>query len=106
MKELFNRETLSTILIALLIGMLLGVFYNTKYSIGLRTYFHEVYTKLHPEVKKDSKTIIIEQVTKNSQNIPQKDIFEKPERENKFFTVIKKIFVKPEQKTETIFDNY
>ena len=66
----------------------------------------DMYIKVHPEVKKDSKTIIIDQVTKNTHNVPQKDIFEAPKKENKLVIFIKRVYGEEKPKRETIYDNY
>lgn len=106
MKNFFDKEILLTILLALLLGMFLGVFYNTKYSIPLRTFMHNMYIKSHPEIKDDSKTIIINKVSGKFSSLPQKDIFESKNNDNKFIMFIRKIFSKPVEKEKTIFDNF
>ena len=101
--ELWCWENISTIVIALLLGVFLGVFFQTSYSLGIRTFFHNVYVKLHPEINKDSKTIIIDRVTKDTPNLPQNDIFEEPEKkENGFIKIIKKVFIHKDKEQTTI----
>lgn len=104
MNEIFNKDTFLTFFIALLLGLFLGVFYNSNYSITFRMYVHNIYTKLHPEIEKESINIIIDKASSSSKGIPQNDIFEKNFQDNKFVCFIKKIFFKP--KKQTIFDNY
>lgn len=103
-KKSKNNELIFIAFLFLLIGLVIGVFFQSGYSIGMRTFFHQIYIKFHPETQKDSKTIIIEQVTKNTSTIPQNSIFDKPEKkENKFILIIKRIFPAKE-KPKTIND--
>lgn len=103
--ELWTWSNISTIAIALLLGMFLGVFFKSSYSIGIRTFFHNIYVKLHPEITKDSKTIIMDRVTKDTPNLPQNDIFEEPaQKENGFIKIIKKVFIHKQKEKQTIDD--
>ncbi len=103
--DIHNYDAYLTIIIALLLGMFAGVFFQTKYSLGIKTFFHNVYIKLNPDSQKDSKTLILERVTKDTPNLPQKDIFEEPEKkDNPFVLYIKRIFINKNEKTHTIHD--
>ena len=104
-EDIMNYETGLTLLIALLLGLFLGVFFQTQYSVGIRTVFHNIYTKLCPDTQKDSKTIIMERVTKDTPNLPQKDIFETPKKkENEMVLFIKRLFIKEKKTEQTIND--
>lgn len=101
--DLWCWENISTIIIALLLGVFLGVFYQTQYSIGLRTFVHNMYVKMHPEINKDSKSIIMDRVTKDTPALPQKDIFEEPAKEeNGIIKIIKKVFIRKDKEQTTI----
>lgn len=109
MKELFlklwNWETVSTVLIALLLGMFLGVMFNSKYSIPLRVKFHDFYVKINPDTQKDSHTLIMEKVTKDAPILPQNSIFDEPEKkENRFIKTFYRIFNKNHERKQTIHD--
>ena len=109
MKKFFkdiSREDIYTIIIALLIGMFVGVFFQSGYSIGIRSFFHNIYTKINPNSQKDSKTLINDRATKDIPNLPQKDIFETPKKKDCGVVIfIKKIFHNSEQEKDTI-DNF
>lgn len=104
-EELISLDTVLVIAIALTLGMLIGIFYHSQYSIGIRTFIHDVYVKTHPNIEKDSKTLIMDRVTNDTPNLPEKDIFEQPQKkENGFILFIKKVFVKKQDKPQTIND--
>lgn len=109
MKKLFstlwNWETGSIVLIALLLGMFLGVMNNSKFAIPLKIKLHDMYVKINPDIQKDSHSLIIERVTKDTPNLPQNSIFEEPEKKDcSFIKVIKKVFIKKHEKPKTIHD--
>ena len=102
---MWNWETVSTVLIALLLGMFLGVMYNSKYSIPIRIKFHDFCVKINPDTQKDSQTLIMERVTKDAPNISQNSIFDEPEKkENCFIKFVYRLFNKNNQKPQTIHD--
>jgi hypothetical protein len=103
-RDVFNKDSAATIFIALLLGLLLGVLYNTPYSIGIRTKIHNIVHKFNPE--KDSKSIIIEKATKDISPLPQKSIFEEPQKENRFILFIKRVFTNKQEQTKTINDEF
>ena len=101
--ELLTWSNISTIIIALLLGLFLGIFFKSSYSIGIRTFFHDIYVKLNPDITKDSKSIIIDRVTKDTPQLPQNDIFEEPaQKENGFIKIIKKVFIHKQKEKQTI----
>ncbi len=105
LEELISLDTVLVIAVALMLGMLIGIFYHSPYSVGLRTLIHNIYLKTHPNIEKDSKTLIMDRVTKDTPNLPQKNIFEQPQKkENGFILFIKKVFVKKQDKPQTIND--
>ena len=63
---------------------------------------HKIYLKINPNTEKDSKTIILEKVSGDINELPQKDIFEKPAKENRFVIFLKKLFTQKIDKQETI----
>ena len=61
--------------------------------------------KLNPDITKDSKSIIIDRVTKDTPQLPQNDIFEEPaQKENGFIKIIKKVFIHKQKEKQTIDD--
>lgn len=104
-EDIISLDTLLVIAVALTLGMLIGIFYHSQYSLGMRTFFHKMYLKINPDSQKDSKTLIMDKVTKDTPNLPQNDIFEQPaKKDNGFILFIKKVFVKKENKPQTIND--
>ena len=100
-----NKELVFTAFLFLLIGLVIGVFFQSGYSVGIRTFFHQIYVKINPETQKDSKTIIIEKVTKDTSDFPTNSIFDKPKKkENKIILTIKRMLPSKE-KPQTINDN-
>jgi len=103
-QNIFNNENFLTVLIALLLGLFLGVMWNTRFSTGVKTYFHDIYIKINPDAKKTSHELIIDRVNKDLPNLPQNSIFEQPEKkENKIILFVKKIFLN-RQKDSDIFN--
>lgn len=91
--DILDKDTLFILFISLLLGLFIGVFFQSGYSVGLRTLYHKIYLKFHPEVQKDTKTIIIDKVSEDNIRIPQTDIFEDmSEKDNKLIIILKKIF--------------
>ena len=102
---LLNWDTFYIVLVALLLGMILGVAFNSKYSIPIRIRLHNLYLKINPDVQKDSQTLIIDKVTKDAPISSQTNIFEEPKQnKNNFLYCIKKIFIKNDKKPQTIHD--
>lgn len=104
-KNIFDEELTFVIIISLLLGCFIGVFMQTPYSLGIKTTFHNLYIKLNPDTQKDSKTIIIDKASESLDKLPQKDIFEQPEKkENKFILFIKNVFKTEKTQQKTIND--
>ena len=102
--NLFNNDIFLTVILALLLGMFLGVAFNSKLFLPVKVKFHDFYSKINPNYQKDSQTLIIEKVTKDTPNINQKDIFEEPKKKNNSFILfIKRIFT-PKKETNNIHD--
>ena len=102
-----SYNTIIIILSAMLIGVLIGRFCPQNVSIQIHSTIQKIYLAFHPNAKKDSKTIIMEVATKNSQFIPQNSIYEEPtKKENKFILFFKKVFKnkKNSDLDKTIFD--
>lgn len=96
----FTLDTLVIITTALIFGIALGLICPSQYSMAFRTTIHNIYIKLHPESKKDTRTIIMEKATKDIPNLPQNSIFEEPQpKENNFILYLKKIFSKKQDDT-------
>ena len=94
-----RSDFIYVIIISLLLGMIFGYSCPTKYSSAFKSTLHKIYIKFHPESQKDTHTIILERVTKDTPNLPQYDIFEEPvQKENNFILYIKKIFGKKAEK--------
>ena len=103
--KFLSYNTIILILSAMLIGVLFGRYCPQNISIQIHTTIQKIYLAFHPDAKKDSKTIIMEYATKNSQYIPQNSIFEEPKKENKIIVFIKNIFSKSNNSKKTIYDN-
>lgn len=103
--KFISYNTIIIILSAMLIGVLFGRYCPQNISIQIHTTIQKIYLVFHPDAKKDSKTIIMEYATKNSQYIPQNNIFEEQKKENKIIVFIKKIFSKSDDLTKTIYDD-
>ena len=102
-KDFFNKDIISIILISLLLGIFLGLFFKTEYSIPIKAFFND----LNPNSGKDSQTLILDNVTKNTPNINQKNIFETPKRKENLIIQIIKNFSKKNKKTEeSTINNY
>lgn len=109
MKSFFNEsmDAILTITLALLVGLTIGMLIPSKFSISSKVFFHNILRNLNPDSQKDSQTLIMEKVTKDTPNLPQNSIFEEPEKkENGFILYIKKVFFnqKDEDPPKTITD--
>ena len=105
--KFLDDDSIIVIILALLVGFIAGIIIQSEIFMPVRLFFHNVYTKLNPDSKKDSYTLIIENVTKSSPNLPQKNIFEEPaKKENGFVLYVKKVFAKNKktEKRQTIND--
>ncbi len=92
------------IIFCLLLGFFIGILFKTPYTLGIKTFFHNISVKLNPDTQKDSKTLIIDKATKDAKSIDYKNIFDEPKtKENKFIIIIKRIFNK--KKHQTTIDN-
>ena len=103
-----SYNTIIIILSAMLIGIICGRFCPQNISVQIHSTIQNIYLAFHPDAKKDTKTIIMEVATKNTQNLPQYDIFEKPtKKENKFILFFKKVFKNKKNSdiNKTIFDD-
>jgi hypothetical protein len=102
LSNIFKNDLFYIFVISLLVGLIIGVVTSKQIQIAL----HEIYQKFHPEISKDSKTIIIERATKDLEQIPETSIFETPvKKENSVILFVKKIFVKENNSLPTI-DNF
>ena len=108
MKEFLSEsaDAILTVILALLIGAAIGLLIPSKASIATRIFFHNIFVKLNPDSQKDSHTLIMENVTKDTPNLPEKSIFEEPQKkDNGFILYIKKVFTKKDsEKPKTITD--
>lgn len=100
--DLFNNDYFSIVIISLLIGLFLGIFFQSIYSIPIRTFFNN----LNPNTGKDSHTLIIDNVTRNTPNINQKDIFEIQKKENIVIRIIKKLSTNNDKNSTNTINNY
>ena len=90
--SIFNNEIFLTVILALLLGMFLGVMYNSAFFTPIKVKLHSLYLQINPDAQKDSQTLIIEKVTINTPNINQKDIFTEPKKQDcKILCIIKKL---------------
>lgn len=104
MKDI-NWDIVYIFIFSLLFGFFIGVIFKTPYTLGIKTFFHNISVKLNPDSQKDSKTLIIDRVTKDTENIPQNSIFEEPKKkDNNFIIIIKRLFHKQKEKSPTIHD--
>ena len=88
------------IIFCLLLGFFIGILFKTPYTLEIKTFFHNINLKLNPDIQKDSKTLIIDNVTKDSKSIDYKNIFDEPkEKENKYIIIFKRLFKKKHKKT-------
>ena len=101
LKDFLDKDTLFIIFISLLIGLVIGVYFQTSYSIGLRTALHNITQKLNPDSKKDSKTLIMEKA--GTYTMPE-TIFDTPKKENKLIIFIKRFL--PKKETTQTLDNF
>ena len=105
---ILDRADILTIILALMIGLSIGFFIPTKCSIAIRLFIHNIYLKINPDAQKDSKTLILEKVSKNNDILEQKTIFDKPDKNQETPVMfIKKIFKNnntDEKKKQTIND--
>lgn len=102
--KFLKNDIVYVFVISLMIGLVLGFSCPNSCSAKVKIFFHNIYVKFHPEVQKDTKTVIIETATKNIKDVPQNSIFEEPKKENKFLLFVKKVFVKENKKEMTIND--
>lgn len=102
--KLLKNDILYVFVISLLMGLVLGFCCPNQYSAKFKIFMHNIYVKFHPEIQKDTRTIILETATKNIKDVPQNNIFEEPKKENGFLLFIKKVFVKEKKKEMTIND--
>ncbi|GEM_PF-7132693 len=106
-KNTLDSESFTFIILALLFGFIIGLIIPSRFFMPVRVFFHNIYIKMNPDSQKDSKTLILEQVTKDNVSTPKKDIFEEPEKkENGVVLYIKKVFKKDtkQEKPQTIND--
>ena len=101
MKDFFddfkNKDTLFIIFISLLLGVFIGVFFKSGYSLGIKSFFRDVYFKINPESQKDSKTIILEKA--DCYELPNTIFDETKKKDNKFILFIKNL---KKEKPQTI----
>ena len=102
--KLLKNDILYVFVISLLMGLVLGFCCPKQYSAKFKIFMHNIYVKFHPEIQKDTRTIILETAIKNIKDVPQNNIFEEPKKENGFLLFIKKVFVKEKKKEMTIND--
>lgn len=102
--NLLKNDILYVFVISLLIGLVLGFCCPNQGFVRFKIFMHNIYVKFHPDIHKDTKTIILETATKNVKNVPQNSIFEEPKKENGFLLFVKKVFVKEKKKEMTIND--
>lgn len=90
-------------IVSLLLGLIIGFVAPSKYYAEFRIFVHKLYLKFNPDVKKDSKTIILETTSKSLEELPQNSIFDKPKKkDNKFVLFIKQVIEtnkKPQEET-------
>lgn len=106
LKKLLKNDLVYIFIISLLTGLIIGVCCPEKYSAQFKIFIHNIYLKLHPEVLKDSKTIIIESARKDLDKLPQTSIFEEKKKENKFILYIKRLFNKKDSSFDITKDSY
>lgn len=103
--DILKNDILYIFVVSLMIGLVLGFCCPKECSAKFKIFMQNVYIKFHPECQKDSRTIIIEKVSKSTNDLPQTSIFEEPKKENQFLLFVKKVFVK-EKKTEMTIESY
>ena len=105
MKDI-NWDIVYIFIFSLLLGVLIGVLFKTPYTLGIKAYFHDICVKLNPNLQKDSRTLIIDRVTKDTKPLPKNSIFEVPEKkDNNLIVIIKRVFNKHKEKEPTIHDS-
>jgi hypothetical protein len=104
--KFLSYDFLMIIVLALLIGLVLGRLCPTGVSMGYRTFCQKLYIKFHPDSQKDTKTIIMEKALKDTPSLPKTDIFEEPQtKDSSFVQYVKHIFVKKQTDSpKTIHD--
>jgi len=107
--KIFSIDMLIIILSGLLLGFLFGSFCPVNIKMQVRTFYNDIYIKLHPESQMDTQTIIINRATKNNLVLPKNNIFEPiKKKENPIVIFIKNIFTPSNKNTNspvTINDN-
>ena len=100
-----NWDLVYIFIFSFLFGISIGIIFKTPYTLGIKTFFHDIYVKLNPDLQKDSKTLIIERATKDTKALPQNSIFEEPQKkDNKFIIIIKRVFKNKEETRPSIHD--
>lgn len=106
-EDITDTNMFLTVLLFLLLGMFTGVFFQSEYSVGVRTFFQKIYLKLNPDASKDSKTLILEKAGGSILELPTNNIFETKENENKLKSICKKLLKKQSDKNTCInINNY